>query len=360
MKKLTYLFTIVSSVILNAQTIKVLNIKNLPVEKVSAYFNDKKIGESDVNGFIKLAYQEGKDSIYFIKNGFYNEKISVKNIPKELRLDSLKTYDIEAVVIKNLSAKDLIEKAIAAGKNGNLYGIVGNVSIYDELKSTKKLFYKVENNFFYKPKVGRFIENKNNVVKNFEGIEDVQYGVRNISKILDQNNQKFALFGFTIPNIAYVTGRAIPQLIKILERVDDYNYIVKKGDGKIIIEFSPNKKLNDKLYIGRLIIDSEDFGIYEGLFNLIPNINNNTKTYINRDKKTKAEFGILQEKYIFQNDKVNGKYKFKFSNYNLIFKGLDGNIKNELFFDNYDLKAIDFLNVETAVPFNFNTYEFKN
>ena len=121
---ISFLVLIFSFSILSAQTIKIVNNKKIPIDSVSAYSKDTKLGESDSHGILKLSNFKAFDSIYFLKSGFYNAKISTSNIPTELQLDSLRTYNIEGVVIKNLNAKDLIAKVVETGRTNNIYSII--------------------------------------------------------------------------------------------------------------------------------------------------------------------------------------------------------------------------------------------
>lgn len=284
------IFFLLHSIFINSQNkkIEILNTQNKPIPKVGIYIKNKKIGETDVMGKFEIEKQKPEDSIFFIKSGFENLAFQFKNIVTNIKLDSLRTMDIEELIIINYNAKTLLEKIIDAGKNTQLYPAPKNISINKKLNSKDKIFYYLDNNFFWKPKIGHFIENKNNITKNILAYKRREGEIDYIYKICELNDDKFSLFSYKISGYGYVTGRYIPQIKDILTDFDKYNFKTEKSEGKIILSFTP-KANTKRVYIGRIIIDSDDFGIYEGIFNLIKNEKNKEITTIEYKNKHSFE-----------------------------------------------------------------------
>jgi hypothetical protein len=118
----------------------------------------------------------------------------------------------------------------------------------------------------------------------------------------------------------------------------------------LILSFTPIKN-DDFLYIGRLILDQADFGLYELNFNLTPS-QNTMKSVKN------LKYKIEKEKTIIRNSKINGNYNLLYYQYDFVYKGLNGKIKNEVFHQEDFIKPID-ITLEKPILFNSYTLEFK-
>lgn len=349
MKYLIGVFSLFSCLFFGQSTeIRILNVHNQPVDSVEVYLNSAKVGFTNKEGRFKVANVTAKDSIFLFNKHFLNFSGKVSELAQVITLDSIRTEDIAGVTLTKTDPADILKKAFAIAAQNDLYKKTGNIAVINELKVGNQILYSINNKFFFKPHVGYFAENRNGVLKNFESRKE-QNSVLNVYQV---ENHKFSL---PLLNHRLVTARYIPQFKELIENLDNYNFSVSKKDSLLIIDFSPVRNL-EKTYIGRMIVNENDFGIVEAVFNLIKNPNNKFMT--SAEANTRIQFHIEREKFVIKYEKIDGKYVLLFTTYDYSFKALNGKIKNKSFIMNYQLKSIDKLNVESSHQFDFQTLEF--
>jgi hypothetical protein len=136
----------------------------------------------------------------------------------------------------------------------------------------------------------------------------------------------------------------------VIKLKKQFDYKVSKDDGYYKIEFTPNKKNNEYLYYGYMLIDVEDFGIYEFKLNTNVEKDDVRKVVLNEEI---LKYKILNEEiFIKYNKNENGKYDLVSYNFDSTIQSLNGNFKNYVFinkcrieptlnFDNSKAKKID-------------------
>lgn len=333
-----------------SQTKEILLVdrKNQPIDSVQIYINSKRIGYSNSDGKFRIPNSLPKDSIFFFKSDFANYYKSFDELEALVVLDSLRTIEIEEVTITPIDPKKLIIKILDETKKSSIYNSPSNVAIFNELSTRNQKLYTINNKFFFKPKVGYFIENKTGIFKDFQSTK-----VDNVfTSVYQLKNEKFAL---PLLHHRYVTARYIPQLNNLVRNLEAYNFSVKKMKSLCIIDFVPNKT-EKELYIGRIIVDENDYGILEATFNLVKNSSNRITTSAKTNSKN--QFQIEKEKFVIRYEKINGKYNLVYTTYDLIFKATNGKIKDEVFTMQYHMKTIDNLNIEISIGFDFQTLEY--
>lgn len=364
LKNISCFICIFSTVIFNAQdkNITIVDAKKQAISQVGIYTQKKKIGETNALGKAIIGNMNPNDSVYFIKNGLDNPVFTFKNIPLELKMDSIRTSKIEEVVIKSekIDVQRILNKVFMVVRDTTLNVPIRKYALKMSLATKEKTYYTIDNIFFQKGKE-LFVESKNNfyIDPNFASysntaINDTGKVKR---KILYKDEEFMPLRGADDTVFLIHFAKIQMQILNLIREYQKYDFKIWKIDGKYILKFSPKKEEN-RLYNGSLIIDTDDFGIYEGIFKLSKSKKNTQNTSI--DEKSKAyKFFIDRDDVMIINQKNNGKYYFHYYENNYQYRGLNNGIKNETFYDNTYINPINNVNIDTAIPFDFNKMSFK-
>jgi hypothetical protein len=200
---------------------------------------------------------------------------------------------------------------------------------------------------------GMYIENRKNVFKNFKSVKEVVTDDKTkeiYTNIFSLNGEEFYQANILGPNNFVSMGVGIFQLKSLIDNFSSYKFTISKSGEMLILSFTPIKN-DDFLYIGRLILDQADFGLYELNFNLTPS-QNTMKSVKN------LKYKIEKEKTIIRNSKINGNYNLLYYQYDIVYKGLNGKIKNAFVHKKDFIKPID-ITLEKPILFNSYTLEFK-
>lgn len=348
-----------AQVSLNAQekSITIYDAQKQPISQVGIYTKKKKLCETNAFGRANINNMNPNDSVFFIKNGLDNPVFLFKNIPLQLTMDSIRTSKLEEVVIKKekIDAQQLLIKVFKVVRDTALYMPVKKYALKMSLSTKDKNYFNIDNIFF---KQGKeiFVESNKNLFIDSSFVSYKNTSKNNIGdinrKILYREEEFLPLRGTDETNFLIHFTRIQRQVLNLIKEYTKYDFKIWKIDGRYILKFSPIKD-GMNLYNGSLIIDADDFGIYEGLFNLSKSNKNTQNTTIDEKSKT-FKFLVERDKVLIINQKNNGKYYFHYYENNYQYKGLNNGIKNEIFYDNTYINPINNVNIETSIPFDFN------
>ena len=298
MSKLTYLLILIS-IFISSQEIKVLNKKTRkPLKDVLVYKNDKYIGITNIEGNLFLTDELDKnDTIILNKNNFEVLKLFKHELTNQILMDSIRYKNIDVVSIKKYDNVKLLEKIREKLlQKIEFYPIKRNFfqQISSLVTNNKKLLYF--NDKFYANEMGIF----SNVLSN-----NFYADFKVITKIDKKYNQKYLKY-----SDKYIFSRSFTCGIGTNINNDLFINEIFNNPKKFIIQSNINNdkqillKISNKNITANMVVDSEDFGIYEFLYER-KNFHEKSPKYF--DEKPQSYF-FIYEKVKYTNDKIKNIY----------------------------------------------------
>ncbi|TDP58181.1 hypothetical protein [Flavobacterium dankookense] len=321
------------------------SINNEGLHNVLLYSENKLIGATNTYGKVKIDITN-LNSIQLVKEDYYDLSLSKGDISDVIFLDFIQTIELNEVRIQNLSNKQILEKIeYNLTKNQQIYSNSLKTQYYNLLLVEKDTLHYLNNRLIWKMNDGRYINLQNKIIKNFkEAKNTLTYNVRdkNVSFWIPINSRMRSIY----------FQKDFPEILKNKE---DYyfNIINDSVFHKIIFKSKKKRKFS---YEGYIIVDKDDFGIYELQMNLTKNKSNTVDCLIVDDKAQQSYF--IENETLFYSFKKNDlKYELVTSKYDLIFTQTKGNFKGNKFTNKFRIESTSDFCDNNAIKFDLNNYE---
>jgi hypothetical protein len=340
--KLTIIFAIFLislQVFSQKEKIQILNLKdNNPIENVQIYSDSVLIDKTDRQGFFKINIKKN-NIISIIKEDFYDTIVNLKNTNK-IFLRKIDAIQLNEIVVTNINISNLLDSISDYKKRLKKVNVSNYIHFYNILTINKDTLLYLNSRLYHKNKEGYFCSEENKIIGEFKTNEKLTpiFKYKNKPILFNKNYLHFSSSYFTTEM----------QIVTKLKKQFDYK--VSKDEGYYKIEFTPNKKNNEFPYYGYILIDYEDFGIYEFKLNTNLEKDNIRKVVLNEEL---LKYKILNEEiFIKYNKSEIGKYDLVSYNFDSTLQALNGDFKNYVFinkcrieptltFDNSKIKKID-------------------
>lgn len=347
MKKITTIFIIlVSAQIFSQKTkIQILNLKDSnPIENVQIYSDSVLIDKTDSLGFFYLNLKK-YNKISLMKEDFYDTIINIKNTNK-IFLKKIDAIQLKEIVVKNININNLLDSIGNVKKRLKNVNITNYIHFYNELTVNKDTLLYLNNRLFHKNREGYFTSAENKIIGHFVTNEKLMpiFEYKNKPILFNKNYLHFSNSYFT---------SELQIIIKVRKFFD---YIVTKDNGYYKIVFTPNKKNNEYPYYGYILIDYEDYGIYE--FKINTNIQKeDTRTVLLDDQLLKYKI-LNEEIFIKYNKNESGKYDLVSYNYDSSLQSLNGNFKGYVFLNKCRIEPTLYFDNSKSKKIDLTTYKF--
>lgn len=321
------------------------SLNNLGITNVLIYSENRLIGNTDDFGRLKIDLSNLK-SIQLVKEDFYDLSLSRDEVSEVIFLDYIKVIELDEVVINKLNNKQILDKVeFNLTKNQQIYATSSTIQYYNILKTGKDTLHYLNNRLIWKMNDGRYINYQNKIIKNFYEINNTltyEIGEKKISFWTPFNSRMRSIY---FQN----------DLPAILKNKVNYNFEIVSDSSYYKITFK-NKKKAKFSYEGYLIVDKEDFGIYELQMSLVSNKSNQYSCII-FDEKTQQSYSVFEEKLSYSFFKNDNKYELLTSKYDMTFSQTKGNFKGQKFSNIYRIESTPNFVDSKAIKFDLNNYE---
>lgn len=321
MKHLIILFTVlISNQIFSQKTkIQILNLEdNRPIENAQIYADSILIDKTNKEGNFNISIKKIK-KISIIKEDYYDTIINTNAINKNIYLRKINAIILKEVVVTNLSVENILDSIYNNMRKLKNISITQNLHFFNSFTTGSDTLSYINKRLLYKNRDGYYCENDNGIVNNFKLTKDKRplYFIKKGEIYFNYN-----YLHFSEPYIS-------PELQIVTKYIKEFEYSIIKSDGfyKIIFEHKKNNK--EFPYTGYLIIDIDDYGIYE--FKCITSIDKKNKRNV-IFKNNIINFRILnEESFIKYNKNENGKYELVTYKFDSELLTLDGYFKDSIF-----------------------------
>lgn len=316
-----------------------------PISNVQIYSDNNLLTISDSKGNSNIDLTN-LSKIYFMKEDYYDEYVSINELNKTIFLKKITAIKLDEVIISNINIDkilDSVNKKITYDKTS--FKNPKYFQAFNSLLINNDTLIYLNKRFNFKPKNGYYCDKDNKIICNFNNPDKI-YPIYKIQ------NSEFALFYNFIHNTSPQNSLEFQVVTK---NKSSFQYKMQKSDGMYLITFEPKKKNSEFPYSGFLIIDMDDFGIYE--FKVNTNTNKNIRNVVFKDEI--LNFKIINEesfvKYIKNED---NEYELIKYSYDIEFNSINGKFKDAKFINKYRKETTNPFNNDKLFKLNTATYKF--
>lgn len=321
------------------------SLDNEVIHNVLIFSENKLIGNSNTFGRAKIDITNLK-SIQLVKEDFYDLSLSKEEISDVIFLDYIKVIQLNEVIVQNLNSNQILEKIeFNLTDNKQIYSTPQTTQYYNLLMTDKDTLHYLNNRLIWKMNDGRYINYQNKIIKNFKEVNNTL-----TYKVQEKKISFWVPFNSRMRSIYF--QKDFPEILK---NKADYNFEILSDSTYYKITFKSKKKKKFN-YEGYLIVDKEDFGVYELQMNLIKN-KSNTASCLIFDDKTQQTYLVEDESLFYSFKKNDTKYELVTSKYDINFIQTKGNFKNKKFNNKYRIEGTSNFSDIKAVKFDLNNYE---
>jgi hypothetical protein len=258
MKKFILLFITFISTFCLAQEVRLTFIDtetSAKIEGVMVYDKEFLIATSDKDGKASVEIpSSGKVQILMID--YQDIEFDINSNVSIVKLEKIKEYKLDEVVIVRLPINQILDSIKThITKKISKYSYKNSVHFYTQLNSGKDTLLYFNNKLFFNK--GVFSNNQNKIIKKFKLIKGP---FSNYTALYNLNNVDFIFFEDFVFNILPYNSRELQIICKETNR---YEYTIKSSEGKYLIEFVSKNNNESYPYVGHIIVDKFDYGVYE-------------------------------------------------------------------------------------------------
>jgi len=319
MKKIIFILTILISKQIYCQKVKiqVLNQKNNPIENVQIYADSTLIEKTDKEGYFNINLKK-INKISLVKEDYYDTIINLKDINKNIYLKKINAIVLDEVIVTNLNANTVLDSILNNMKLKNVL-ITQNLHFFNCFTTGSDTLTFINKRLIHKNRDGYYCENDKNIVNNFNVTNgnNAVYFINNREISFNQDYRHV-----NPPSISY-------EYQIVIKYRKGFDYSITKADGFYKIKFENKKNNKEYPYSGYIIVDYDDFGLYE--FSCKSTIDDkNKRNIIFRDKIINFKI-LFEESFIKYTKNENGKYELVTYSFDSQLQILDGTFKGNIF-----------------------------
>jgi len=317
---------------------------NKPLSEVKVFVNGVEIGKTNLQG--KIGLDAVNDPVSFVKEEYYDIEIEKITNNAVVKLKKITSILLQEVQVTKTSPEIVLDSVYHKIKIGKGY-VIPNYFQFKNLSTieTDTLSY-IDEIVNFKYGKGFYLRKTANIIKNFTVSNGTTYYKKDAREIvfnLDYNHT----------NLPYFSN----ELQMITKYHNLFNYTIHRGDGVYKITFEPKKNQKEYPYQGYILVDFEDYGIYEMEFS-IPTNKKYTRNLMYKDKV--IDFKIIQEKGFLKNSKnIDGKYNLIQYSFESNLDVLNGDFKNKKFINKCYKEPAPSINSNDFQKFSLFTYSFE-
>lgn len=300
-----------------------------PLGNVLIYHKTNLIGETNKDGRASLQLTN-VDSLVFVKNDYEDIVLPKTQLTEKIWMVKNKVILLNEVVVSPMTAEKLLKQVadfIEEGKTkkGRLsYTIPHHLQIYNKFMAGNDTLHYLNNRFTFER--GNFkINDQTKIVKNFRHVQVKE----NISKVYSWGGKEadfWDLFSLTPLGIHYSV-----DFNDFFLHQELFDYKIVASETYYRLEFKQKKKYFLSSIEGYLIVDKQDFGIYEFESRLKDSKPRFVNLHTNLSNTKSATFKIDTETYKFKYTKESDSYLLAYSSKNTTFTAEKGQHKNMRF-----------------------------
>jgi hypothetical protein len=220
-----------------------------PIEGVELYDTNNYIGKTDKSGSFVIS--ESFKLISLIKEKYYDTIVNT-NQNKFIKLKPIKAINLNEVIVSPLSVKNILDSIYTKGRQRVNIGIPKYFRFKNYARIETDTVVYLNELVHLKKGFGFYVNQQNKIVNKFD--------VEKHEAIVNVNNNSIALNKFFIHiGLSYFSNNS--EFVTKYHNLFDFEVV--KNDGLYKITFKPKKRKSEYPYEGFLLVDAEDFGIYE-------------------------------------------------------------------------------------------------
>lgn len=310
------------------------------ISNVQIFHNGELIGKTNKNGIVQINVNTGE--IQIVKEGYTDITIENKNINKIIFLQEIQEKFIEEILVKKLKNSEILDSIYKKINLKGFYQFPNYFHVHNLLKSKNDTLHFINDRFLFKENIGFFINQKNNIIKNFCENKFSKDGFELIYTI---NKNNFVLKNATA--LGYFKIDQYREFTFLYENINKYNLSIIKNDEYSKLIFNPKDKKSKFSYEGYIIYNNDDFGIIEFDLNLNYNKKNKIDSYFFKEKIQQA-YLINKENFNIKYSKKGNLYEFVSAKNNYNLTQIKGKLKKYIFNNTNSTEATS--------QFNLNNY----
>ncbi|UOK43661.1 MULTISPECIES: hypothetical protein [Flavobacterium] len=349
MKKLFYftLLLLCNVSFSQKKQIEIFDAKDkMPLRDVLLYDSESIIGRTDGKGIVEVNMKKINE-VTVVKEDYYDTIIKTAQFNgNKIYLSKIEGIKLaEIVIVKNsiTSILDSVYKRSLSLRNVNQ---PSSFHVYNLLKADRDTLLFLNNRFHLMKQRGYFAEKCNAIISKFQLVQ---------GKPVFLYKESTLIFNKSLTHSNSPINSSELQLISKFR--DGFNFKVSEDTNLYKIEFSPKKDNTEYPYVGFLIVDKIDLGIYEFKSELYT-----TGKQVKRSVAYNSQilnFEILKEScYIKYDRNDSGTYDLVMYASDSELRALNGAFKNDVFYNKCRKEVTpDFATSQTAL-FDFMSYKF--
>lgn len=330
--------------------LKVSSDDNVLLENVLIYSENKFLGMTDVNGQISL--NENFRILKFVKENYEDVEFSIEEVRKlnwKIKLFPIKLIELDEIeLIQSKEDPNIILNKIKESRYKQRSKVPAFYQSNVLFKCNDEVLYHFNNVFFISDELK--IHKKDNII--YKGNRKTNFN-NNLLEVFKFSNKECQI---PVQSSIYCTLGEY-----VLSPIFDgklYKYQLMIIENSYLLKFYPKKDNSNLLYEGYFIVDKNDFGILELNLNLVTSKNNIWKTN-SYDLKTKYEYLVIEDSFMFKFSKNNNQYFLESSSRNYSCTQIKGNHIGQNFkFSFYNEETINHSGLDFT-GFDFINNKFK-
>jgi hypothetical protein len=348
MYKLIFLFTflILSNSYSQKTQIKVLDKNDKkPLDEVLFYFNDKVVAKSNKYGITELDNKNYRN-LTIVKEDYYDTILNLEQFENDkLYLKKIDIIKLKEVIVYKKNIDGILDSIYSNSITLKKINPPKYIHFFNYLTIQKDTLLFINNRVNFIKGRGCFIERENKIISNF-----IQ---KNNKPVFSLNNHNIIFNkNFTHSN-SPINSFELMIVMKLKER---FLFSLFKEEDFYQIKFEPKTNNNEYPYTGYIIVDKNDFGVYE--FKASISLKKNKRNLV-LDNEI-LNFQIVNENSYIKYDKdKNGNYELVKYAYDCELKILNGYFKNKILINKCRKELTPYFDTSSTVLFDVSTYKPK-
>jgi len=309
------------------------------------YSNDKVIAKSNKYGIAKLDNKNFGDLV-IVKEDYYDTIINLEQFKSnKIYLKKIEVIKLKEVIVYKKNIEGILDSIYSNSITLKKINPPKYLHFFNVLTNLNDTLLFINNRVNFIKGRGCFVERENKIISNFIQKNNKPVFSLNSHNIVFNKNFTHAnspINSFELMIVAKLKERF---LFSIFEEEDFYQ-----------IKFEPKTNNNEYPYSGYIIVDKNDFGVYE--FKAEVSLKKNKRNLVLENEILNFQI-ITETNYIKYKKNINGNYDLVKYAYDSELKVLNGYFKNRIFINKCRKELTPYFDTSTTVFFDATTYKTK-